>query len=115
MQCQFAELQRQLEGLVSSQATLVQACAIEEEVEAHRRMANESAGLPCPPQASSGQPQHDSAPHTVEYRISHKSICYLHPTDAFQRPSEAIEGEAYVCPLAWLAYLRTKFELRDDF
>lgn len=115
MQRQFAELQCQLEGLVSSQATLVQVRPIQEEVEAHHRTANESAGLPCPPQASSGQPQHASAPRTVEYRISHKSIGYLHPTDASQRPSEAIEGEAYVCPLAWLAYLRTEFELQDDF
>lgn len=107
-------MQRQLEGLVSSQAAVVQARAIEEEVEAHRRTAYESAGLPCPPRVSAGTPA-TPVPRNVEYHISHKSIGYLRPADASQRPFEAIEGETYVRPLAWLAHLRTKLELQDDF
>ena len=114
VQRQFVALQRQLEGLVSSQAAVVQARAIEEEVEAHRRTAYESAGLHCPPRVSAGPPA-APVPRNVEYRISHKSIGYLRPADASQRPFEAIEGETYVRPLAWLAHLRTKLELRDDF
>ena len=114
VQRQFAALQRQLEGLVSSQAAVVQARAIEEEVDAHSRTAYESAGLPCPPRVSAGTPA-TPVPRNVEYRISHKSIGYLRPADASQRPLEAIEGETYVRPLAWLAHLRTKLELRDNF
>ena len=113
VQRQFAALQRQLAGLVLSEAAAVQARAIEEEVEAHRRTAYESAGLPCPPRASPGLPA--AASRTVEYRISHKSIGYLRPADVSQHPFEGIEGETFVHPLAWLAHLRTKLELRDDF
>ena len=114
VQRQYAVLHCQLEGLVSSQAAVVQARAIEEEVEAHRRTAYESAGLPCPPRGPPG-PSPLTVSRTTEYRISHKSIGYLRPADASHRPFEVIEGETYVCPLAWLAHLRTKLELRDDF
>ena len=109
-----AELQRQLDELAAQQTEAQRVRAIEEETENHRRAAYESAGIrysprQAPPVAS------PLPPRATEYRVSHKSIGYLHPAEASSRPFEAIEGETYVRPLAWLAHLRTKMELRDDF
>lgn len=46
--------------------------------------------------------------------MSHKSIGYLRPAESSNKPFEAVDGEVYVRPLAWLAHLRTKLGLKDD-
>ena len=114
LQRRCAELHRQLDELAAQQTEVQRVRAIEEETENHRRAAYESAGIPysprqAPPVAS------PPPPRATEYRVSDKSIGYLCPAEAFSRPFEAIDGETYVRPLAWLAHLRTKMELRDDF
>lgn len=93
-----------------------QARNIDETFEAQRKLAYEAAGLCYPPRpVASPLPPPAALPRQTEYRVSHKSIGYLRPTDASTRPFEAVEGEVYVRPLAWLAHLRTKLDLRDDF
>lgn len=96
--------------------------AIDEEIEARRRAAYKLAGLlysprprlPKSPSCTDCNVTFQSA-RVTEYRISHKSIGYLRPADASHKPFEAVDGETYFRPLAWLAHLRTKLELKDDF
>lgn len=117
-------MQRRVDELASRQSAEQRARAIDEEIELRRRTAYEAANLPYSPR-SPAPPLPSGAPsplgprnmecrHT-EYRIAHKSIGYLRPADASHKPFEAVDGEVYVRPLAWLAHLRTKLELKDDF
>lgn len=114
MQRKHDELQRQLDNLVALQSADQRARVIEDDIEGRRKTAYEQAGLPYVPNTRLGG--HPPAPaRPSEYRISHKSVGYLRPADASHKPFEAVDGEVYVRPLAWLAHLRTKLELREDF
>lgn len=116
MQRRHDELQRQLDDLVARQTAEQRAKSIDDDIEKQRKAAYEQAGLPYVANTPHGGSSHPpvSNRHT-EYRISHKSIDYLRPADASHKPFEAVDGEVYVRPLAWLAHLKTKLELRDDF
>lgn len=119
LQLRYAALQRRVDEMASRQSAEQRARAIDDEIEARRKTAYEAANLlysPRPPASPSfpGTPAPMTLRH-AEYRIAHKSIGYLRPADASQKPFEAVDGEVYVRPLAWLAHLRTKLELKDDF
>lgn len=129
MQWKYAALQQQMDAIISQNSSDQRARAIEDEMEARRKTAYKSAGLPYRPRSrllttpscfdSPGNRSSPVAPLSVsrstEYRISHKSIGYLRPADASHKPFEAVDGETYVSPLAWLAHLCTKLELKEDF
>lgn len=123
IQRKYAVLQQQMDEILARNSTDERARTIDEEIEARRKAAYESAGLaytarqrqPSTPSSNDSHfaPQHGG--RVMEYRISHKSIGYLRPAEASNKPFEAVDGEIYVRPLAWLAHLRTKLELKDDF
>ena len=115
LQRQYATLQRHMDDLLNRRTADQQARDIDEDFEARRKIAYEAAGLcyqPRPPAFPNAPP---AFPRQQEYRISHKSIGYLRPADASLKPFDAVEGEVYVRPLAWLAHLRTKLDLKEDF
>ena len=112
MQRQHEELRRQFDALVAQQSTEQHAKAIDSDIENRRKTAYEEAGIPYTPAITLPT---SGGNRITEYRISHKSIGYLRPADALLKPFEAVEGAVYVRPLAWLAHLKTKLELRDDF
>ena len=119
LQLRYAALQRRVDELASRQNTEQRARAIEDDIEQRRKAAYEAANIPYSPRhdrprSPSGSP-FSLAPRHTEYRVAHKSIGYLRPADASNRPFEAVDGEVYVRSLAWLAHLRTRLELKDDF
>lgn len=121
LQLRYAALQRRVDDLASRQTAEQRVRAIEDDIEQRRKAAYEAANIPYSPRHDRPRSPTGSSlslshgPRGVEYRIAHKSIGYLRPADASHRPFEAIEGEVYVRPLAWLAHLRTKLELKEDF
>lgn len=120
MQQKYASIQRQLDDLLSAQSADRRAQAIEDDLELRRKAAYESAGIAYSPRprlslSQAGSPRAPNVHRTVEYRVSHKSIGFLRPADASQHPFEAIAGDVYVRPLAWLAHLSTKLDLKEDF
>lgn len=106
MQRKYAALQQQMDVLLARGSAEQQARSIDDEIEARRKAAYESAGLPYSPRArlpstaSSRESLSSSISRTTEYRISHKSIGYLRPAEASNKPFEAVDGEVYVRPLA---------------
>ena len=128
MQRKYAALKKQMDDLLSKHSAEQRVRDIEAEVEKHRKEAYEKAGMLYTPRANSTNAPAPPAllappgppaaqlfgPRPTEYRISHKSIGYLRPADGSYRPFEAVDGEVYVRPLAWLAHLRTKLELKED-
>ena len=123
MQRKYAALKQQMDDILSRQSIEQRNRDIENAIELQLKEAYEKAGMaytprsapvsgPVAPPPTPSVTSHGPRPH--EYRISHKSIGYLRPADASHKPFEAIDGEVYVRPLAWLAHLRTKLELRDD-
>ena len=115
LQRQYSTLQRQMDELLHRRTADQQARAIDEDFEARRKAAYDAAGLCYQPRPPASPHPPPGLPRQQEYRISHKSIGYLRPADASIRPFEAVDGEVYVCPLAWLAHLRTKLDLKEDF
>lgn len=119
LQLRYAALQRRVDELASRQSAEQRARAIDDEIEQRRQAAYEAANIPYSPRRPASPPAPGAppplGPRNMEYRIAHKSIGYLRPADASLKPFEAVDGEVYVRPLAWLAHLRTKLELRDDF
>lgn len=119
LQLRYASLLRRVDELTSQQSAEQRARAIEDDIEQRRKAAYEAANIPCPPRhgfsCSPSRSTFSQAPGNIEYRIAHKSVGYLRPADTYNCPFEAVEGEVHVRPLAWLAHLRTKLELRDDF
>ena len=112
-QRQYATLQWQMNELRNRRTADQQARAIDEDFEARRKAAYDAAGLCYQPPVAHHPPP--GLPRQQEYRITHKSIGYLRPADASIRPFEAVDGEVHVRPLAWLAHLRTKLDLKEDF
>lgn len=121
LQLRYAALQRRLDDLTSRQSVEQRARAIDDDIELRRRTAYEAANIPYSPRLHvphsplGGSVNSPIPPRHQEYRISHKSIGFLRPADPSNKPFEAVDGEVYVWPLAWLAHLRTKIELKDDF
>lgn len=118
LQQQYEALKQQLDEVLARQSGDQRARTIDEDSERRRKEAYETAGLPYTPLAA---PSHSPAiaappaPRQTEYRVSHKSVGYLRPADASNKPFEAMDGEVYVRLLAWLAHLRTKLDLKEDF
>ena len=100
MQRKYAALKKQMDDLLSKQTTQQRAQDIEREIELRCREAYERAGIPYTPRSSTTSTpgvspvQHGLQP--TEYRISHKSIGFLRPADAANKPFEAVDGEVYV-------------------
>lgn len=120
MQQKYHALQRQLDDLLSARSTEQRAQAIEDELELHRKAAYESAGIAYSPHprvspSPAGSPHAPGVHRPVEYRVNHKSVGFLRPADASHHPFEAVDGDVYVRPLAWLAHLRTQLDLKEDF
>ena len=119
LQLRYAALQRRVDELASRQSAEQRARAIDDEIELRRKTAYEAANLPYSPRLNvPGSPLANPSPlgpRSVEYRVSHKSIGFLRPADPSLKPFEAVDGDVYVRPLAWLAHLRTKLELKEDF
>ena len=119
IQQRYAAVQRQLDDLLSARSVEQRAQAIEDELELRRKAAYESAGIAYSPRprvspSPAGSPRPAGPGRSTEYRISHKSIGFLRPADASHHPFEAMEGDVYVRPLAWLAHLSTKLDLKED-
>lgn len=120
MQQKYASVQRQLDDLLSARSADRRAQAIEDDLELRRKAAYESAGIAYSPRprlslSPAGSPRAPNVHRPVEYRVSHKSIGFLRPADASQHPFEAMAGDVHVRPLAWLAHLSTKLDLKEDF
>ena len=118
LQQRYEALQKQLDKVVSRQSTDHRAWAIDEDSERRRKEAYESAGPPYTPLNVPGcSPDKlvPFGPHHTEYQISHKSVGYLRPAEASTKPFKAMDREVYVRSLAWLAHLRTKLDLKEDF
>lgn len=62
-----------------------------------------------------GSPRAHNVTRPIEYWVSHKSIGFRRPGDASHYPFEAMDGDVFVRPLARLAHLSTKLDLKDDF
>lgn len=115
----YAAVQQQLVDLQATRTSEEQATRIDEESERNRKAAYEAAGILHPPRnpaAATKLPtlQHCTH-HSDEYRIDHKSIGYLRPTDSNNESFEVLDDEVYVRPVACLAHFRTKLQLRQDF
>ena len=113
MQWKYTLLQQQMDELLARNSSYQRAQKIDEELEARRKVAYESAGLTYSPRThfTSSPDTPSSLPRSqiLEYRISHKSIGYLRPAEASNKPFKAVDGKEYVRPLAWLANLRMIF------